>query len=69
MTYFKSLSSLYALVALVTVNVASAQSDMMMDDSMMMNGWLMVFCLALGIMLFIVLLLAILALLKYLLKK
>lgn len=48
---------------------AQSQSSMMMEGCMMMSGWGMAVYILFGILLFIVLILAILALLKYLFGK
>lgn len=69
MNYVKFLSPFSGLLILMAANSASAQSDMMMDGCMMMSGWMMLVWIALGLLLFVALVLAILALLKYLSGK
>lgn len=69
MLYTKFLSPLFVLLILVIPHVAWTQSDMMMDDGMMMSGWMMLLCILFGVLLFLALVLSILALLKYLFRK
>lgn len=58
------------ILALMTgVSIAQPEQNMMMDGCMMMSGWGMVVYVIFGILLFIVLILAILALWKYLFGK
>lgn len=66
MYHAKLFSLFFALLILMVANVVSAQTDMMMDNGMMMSGWAMLACVVFGILLFVALVLAILALLKYL---
>lgn len=63
--------ALTVLMATLPASAALAQAGQegMMDNGMMGGGWIMIACVLLGILLFIALILAILALLKYLLGK
>ena len=64
------LSALIALSTLLMADVSIAQSEQgMMEGCMMMSGWGMAIYILFGILLFILLILAILALLKYLFGK
>lgn len=68
MTKIKAFSSCIGLSLLILVGAAHGQSEMMNGD-MMMGGWFMAICILFGVLVFVALILAIGALLKYLLGK
>lgn len=60
---------LLMLMLITGAAIAQSEQNMMMDGCMMMSGWGMAIYIVFGVLLFIVLILAIFALLKYLFGK
>ncbi|MBA2410153.1 MAG: hypothetical protein H0V62_10405 [Gammaproteobacteria bacterium] len=57
------------LLSLIAFYPAASVAGMMAENGMMMGGWFMLLCMAVVVLLFVALVLAIMALVKYLLSK